>query len=79
MSDDANTNEDMKIQRADQQVALPFGEHRARVDGETGRCDGRIPVEFRLLVAGGFCAHADLHAGIMAAIGDDGPAIVPPR
>ena len=72
----SSARQQLELQRADQQIALPFREHFALVDGKPRRRDRRIPVEQRLLIAGRLGADADLLPGIVHAVGDHRPAIV---
>ena len=61
-------------------MAVPFGEHLAPVEGQSRRCDHRVPVIDRLLhpLARGDPL-VDRRARIVHAIGDDRPAVVPAR
>jgi hypothetical protein len=68
--------QELRPQRADQDIAAPFGKPVAVVDDETGRRDRRIPVVDRLLEPRRRRADADLAAGIVPAIADRRPAVI---
>ncbi len=66
----------LEFKGSDQKVALPFGKHLAAIDRDGAGRDRRIPIMQRLFQPFLGRAFADLGAGIIAAIGDDRPAIV---
>src|SRR5258706_241260 len=65
-----------RLERADEQAAVPAGIGVAGVEDGAGRRDHRIPIVDRLLHAGLRRALADRGAGIVDPVGDDRPAIV---
>jgi hypothetical protein len=66
----------LEFQCCDEKIAVPFGKHLAAIDGDGTRGDRGVPVVERLFQPRLGGAFTNLGTGIVAAVGDDGPAVV---
>src|ERR1700733_6190065 len=69
----------LKRQRPNKQIAPPRWKLVTAIYRESRRCDRRRPINHRLLEPRALRVRRNIGAGIVHAIGDNGPAIVPAR